>query len=181
MEKQEIINKTAKFIKNKFTDDSSGHDWWHIYRCWQTASNIAKKEKADRFIVAMAVLLHDLGDYKLEPDKKGRQKEKIGAWLKKMKVSSADSTHILHIITHMSFSKNIFRKQSLSIEGKIVQDADRLDAIGAMGIMRVFLFVGSHNIPGYDPERKITSYKNVRQYQKHAASAINHFYEKLLL
>ncbi len=179
--KPQIIKKTAVYIKHTFGGEASGHDWWHIYRVWQTARKIAKSERADGFVVELAALLHDLGDYKLEPDRKDRQAEKTGAWLKKAGVSRTDTDHVLHIVTHMSFSKNVMNTQKLSLEGRIVQDADRLDAIGAIGVMRTFVYAGANDILPYVPGIKPRTFKTESAFRIHEASAVNHFYEKLLL
>jgi len=181
MNKQLLIKKTEQFIKKEFSLEGSGHDWWHIFRVWQIAKRIAKTEKADLFVVEMAALLHDLGDYKLEPDRKDRQAEKVGKWLTQMKVKIQDTDHILHIITHMSYSKNVVSQQELSLEGKVVQDADRLDAIGAIGIARNFVYDGYHGIQMYIPDLKPNTFKSNDDYKQREGVGINHFYEKLLL
>lgn len=181
MIKSQIIKKTADYLKKSFSNEATGHDWWHIKRVWQMARQIGKMEQADMFVVEMAALLHDLGDYKAEPDRKDRQEEKIGAWLDKMKVCDPDRRLILHIILHMSYSKNLFEHHDLSLEGQIVQDADRLDAMGAIGIVRTFVYASAHHISPYIPGVKPRVFRSIKHYKHHEVSAINHFYEKLLL
>lgn len=181
MTKSEILIKTRVHVQKMFKDDSTGHDWYHLERVWKLATWIAREEKADIFVVQMAALLHDLGDYKLEPDRKDRQAEKVGAWLRKVRTPPADTERILDIITRMSFSKNLFEKQELSLEGKIVQDADRIDAMGAIGIMRTFVYAGAHKIPPYVPGVKPRTHTTLKGYKTHEDSSLNHFYEKLLL
>lgn len=181
MTKRDILNKTHDFIYKTFKHDKTGHDWYHLERVWKIATRIAREEKADLFIVQMAALLHDVGDYKLEPDRKDRQEEKVSAWLKKVVVPEKQAGKILHIVTHMSFSKNFLHKQELSIEGKIVQDADRIDAMGAIGIMRSFVYAGAHGIPPYIPGIAPRIHATIKSYKTHEASSLNHFYEKLLV
>ncbi len=181
MTKRQIIKQTEDFIKKEFSGDRSGHDWWHIWRVWQLAKRIGKAEHADMFVVEMAALLHDLGDYKLEPDRVDRLEEKAGAWLNRMRVAPGDRERILHIVARMSFSKNVIQAQKISLEGKVVQDADRLDAIGAMGVVRCFTYAGAHGIPPYIPGAKPRKISSVEQFRQHEAAAIHHFHEKLLL
>jgi len=181
MTKRQIIKKTAEYIKRGFSGETSGHDWWHILRAWQLAKKIGKAERADMFVVEMAVLLHDLGDYKLEPDRKDRQEEKICAWLGRMGVAEKDKAHIVYVVTHISFSKNVISTQELSLEGKVVQDADRLDAIGAIGITRAMVYTGFRNMPFYIPGAKPRTFRSAKDYQVRHTVGIQHFYEKLLL
>jgi uncharacterized protein len=182
MGEKEILKKTEKFIREKFSKDRGGHDWWHLQRVLNLAKRMAELEKADIFVVKMSSLLHDLGDYKLEPDGKDRQKEKVSAWLKNVGVSNKDAEAILDIVINLSFSKNITQKRKLSLEGQIVQDADRLDALGAMGISRVFAYAGLKQNPIYNPAVKPKNPKALSKvYKKSQSTAINHFYEKLLL
>jgi len=181
MTKRQIIKKTAEYIKREFSDETSGHDWWHIFRVWQLVKKIGKAERADMFVVEMAALLHDLGDYKLEPDRKDRQEEKVCSWLMKMGVAEKDKAHIVYVVTHISFSKNVVSTQELSLEGKVVQDADRLDAIGAIGITRAMVYTGFRNAPFYVPGTKSRTFRSAKDYQVRHTVGIQHFYEKLLL
>lgn len=180
MRKEQVIKETYEYIKKIFSSDVSGHDFWHIYRVWNTAKHIAKTEKVDSFVVQMAALLHDLGDYKLEKDHKDRQKEKVSAYLGKIGVLKKDKENILDIVLNMSFSKNVTRRQKLSKEGKIVQDADRLDAMGAIGIARAFVYAGVKGVPMYNPNEKIKFFKSSMHYRRSSGSGVGHFYEKLL-
>ncbi|MCL5666340.1 MAG: HD domain-containing protein [Patescibacteria group bacterium] len=181
MTKLQKIKQTAEYIRKLSINENSGHDWWHIYRTWQLAKQIGKAEKADMFVAEMAVLLHDLGDYKLEPNHKDRTAEKVKKWLDKMDVFGSDKEKILHIVTHMSYNKNVLKTQELSLEGKIAQDADRLDAIGAMGIARCFIYTGANGAVMYDPGMKPRSFKSSEDYQQRHSIGVQHFYEKLLL
>lgn len=181
MSKQQIIKKTATYIKNNFYGESSGHDWWHIYRVWQNAKTIGKKEKANMFIVEMGALLHDIADYKFHGGD-----EKIGGkvareYLKKLSIPEKDINNIVYIIDNISFKGALVKEKMKSLEGRVVQDADRLDALGAIGIARVFATGAKLNRPIYDPNVKPIMHKNFKQYSKKNGHSINHFYEKLLL
>lgn len=181
MSKKQIIKKTATYIKNNFYGESSGHDWWHIYRVWQNAKTIGKQEKANLFIVELAALLHDIADYKFHDGD-----DKIGGkvarrYLNKLKVAEKDITAIVYIIDNISFKGALVKEKMKSLEGKVVQDADRLDALGAIGIARVFATGAKLNRPIYDPNVKPVAHKSFKQYSKKNGHSINHFYEKLLL
>lgn len=177
-EQQQIIDKTADYVEKNLKGDSA-HDWWHIYRVWKMSKTIGKEEKADMFVVELAALLHDLGDYKLNPDAK-YESEPAEKWLKKLKIDDEVINQVCHTIDNMCFSKRN-EADELSIEGKVVQDADRLDAIGAVGIARCFAFNGNKGNPIYDPNIKLRMDMTKEEYRKTNSTAINHFYEKLLL
>lgn len=181
MNKQLIINKTAQYIKAKMSGESTGHDWWHIYRVWQMSKKIAKSEKADLFIVEMGALLHDIADYKFHKgdDKKGGQEAE--KFLVKLKVDKETIKKIIHIIDNISFKGAGVKEKMKSLEGKIVQDADRLDAIGAIGVARAVATGQKFERPIYDPNIKPELHKTFKSYKKKNGTTINHFYEKLLL
>ena len=181
MDKNKIINKTAKYIKAKMSGESTGHDWWHVYRVWQISKKIAKSEKADLFIVEMGALLHDIADYKFHKgdDKKGGQEaEKL---LAKLAVDKDNIEKIIHIIDNISFKGAGVKEKMKSLEGKIVQDADRLDAIGAIGVARAVATGQKFERPIYDPSIKPKTHKTFKSYKNKNGTTINHFYEKLLL
>jgi uncharacterized protein len=181
MNKQQVIKKTTAYIKNNFYGESSGHDWWHIYRVWQNAKAIGKKEKANMFVVEMAALLHDIADYKFHGGDENIGGTVAREYLEKMSVSEKDVNDIVYIIDNISFKGALVKEKMKSLEGKVVQDADRLDALGAIGIARVFATGAKLNRPIYDPNVKPTMHKNFKQYSKKNGHSINHFYEKLLL
>jgi len=181
MDKQEIIDRTVEFSKNFFEGESSGHDWWHTERVWKTAKCLAEKENADLFVVQMAALLHDVADWKLNGGDEKAGLKKVQDWLKENDVEKGDAEHISNIIDRMSFSKEIGGKTIDTIEGFVVQDADRLDAIGAIGIARAFTYGGSHSRLLYDPNIKPKFFKDVEEYKKYKTTTLNHFYEKILL
>ncbi|WNB93967.1 HD domain-containing protein [Bacillus sp. NEB1478] len=173
-----MIDKTEAFVKKQLLNDSSGHDWYHIYRVKQLAENIAEQEKADRFICVMSALLHDLADEKIAgSEEKGL--EDVKQWLHSIHVDNEDLIHILTIIKTMSF-KGGNQSPMTTIEGEVVQDADRLDAIGAIGIGRTFAYSGAKGQLMYDPEIPVRETMTKEEYRSQKSTAINHFYEKLL-
>jgi uncharacterized protein len=173
------ISKIAEYVKGKMAGEATGHDWFHVERVLKTATKIAQKEKdVDLFIVQAAALMHDLGDWKVNTSGKTEQGIITDA-CKILSISEEDTENILKIILNMSFSKNISAKNKLSIEGKIVQDADRLDALGAIGIARVFAYGGKKGRPLYDPAIKPQSFTSTTAYRNSQSHTVNHFYEKL--
>jgi uncharacterized protein len=180
MNNAEIIQKTAEYVKSEFERDSTGHDWWHIYRVWKNSLAICQHEKADVYTVELAALLHDLDDWKLSPSADGTPIRAL-AWLHQMEVPPAVADHICEIITHLSFKGAGVEEKISTIEGMIVQDADRLDAIGAIGIARAFAYGGHKNRQLHNPDEAPQMHQSFEQYKNSQGSTINHFYEKLLL
>lgn len=192
MTPEEIIQRTAEYVKGEFERDSSGHDWWHIVRVWKTALALCRQERADDFTVELAALLHDLDDWKLvasplHPSPGGRRAGGEGrpvraeAWLRQMGVAPAVTDHICEIITSLSFKGALVQTPMRTLEGQIVQDADRLDAIGAIGIARAFAYGGHKGRLLYDPASPPQMHASFEQYQNSGSATLNHFYEKLLL
>jgi uncharacterized protein len=181
---QEIITQnTIKFVKKELKDAEGGHDWFHIERVYKNALLISRDEKVDTFIVSLAALLHDIADPKFYNGDETIGPRVASEFLKKQKVSSSIIEHVTHIIKHISF-KNSFDKESkkfTSIELKVVQDADRLDAIGAIGIARCFNYGGFKNRTLYNPAISPNLTMTKEQYKTSDAPTMNHFYEKLLL
>lgn len=180
MTQQDVIQKTAEYIKQEFSDDSSGHDWWHIYRVWKNALTLCEHENADMFIVQLAALLHDLDDWKFN-DSGDETPLRARAWLESCGVEIPVTDKVCEIIMHISYKGANVENKMESLEGFIVQDADRLDAIGAIGIGRAFAYGGYKNRPMYDPESKPQLHATFEQYKNSKSATINHFYEKLLL
>lgn len=142
----QIIGATRNFVQQELALAEGGHDWWHIYRVWKAASNMASEEGADEFIVQIAALLHDIADSKFHGGDENIGPKKATAFLNKMKLNSDSINHIESIIRNMSF-KNTFESNSFSsIELDVVRDADRLDAIGAIGIARTFNYGGHKDL-----------------------------------
>lgn len=174
----EAINLTENYIRNIFENDSTGHDWWHINRVRNIALKIADSEGGNRFIIEMSALLHDVDDWKINAEGNSSRATK---WLKNIKTADSDSKRILEVIEQVSFKGAGVKNEANNIEAKIVQDADRLDAIGAIGIARTFAYGGSKQRPIYIPEIKPELHEDFDSYKKTTAPTINHFYEKLLL
>lgn len=175
---QATIQATENYVSVELADEASGHDWWHIYRVTQSAIEIAQAEEADLYICTMAALLHDIADEKLNSSEAAGLK-KVVTWLDKRAVSEEAQAAILEIITTMSF-KGGNNKKVTSLEGQVVQDADRLDAIGAIGIARAMTYSGFKGRPIHDPNLKPRENLSVAEYRNGKDSAIMHFYEKLL-
>ncbi len=180
MTPEEIIQRTAEYVKGEFARDSSGHDWWHIVRVWNNALALCKHEQADIYTVELAALLHDLDDWKLSPASGGRP-VRAETWLRQMDIDPALSAHICEIITGLSFKGALVETPMRSLEGQIVQDADRLDAIGAIGIARAFAYGGHKGHLLYEPASPPQMHASFEQYKNSGSATINHFYEKLLL
>lgn len=178
MEHSNIILETEIYIRSILEGEGSGHDWWHIHRVRNNAMNIAKAYEVDVFVVEMAALLHDIADHKLNGGDEEIGPRMAGEWLDKNGVNESDKKHILLIMQEVSFSKG---KIPATLEGKIVQDADRLDAIGAIGIARTFAFGGFKKREIYNPEIPPEKYESLEDYKKNTNPTLNHFYEKLLL
>ncbi len=178
MDKQHIINQTRDFVKNASYGEGSGHDWWHIERVYKLAKFLAEQEGANLFIVEMASLLHDMDDWKFRDlDKTSTI---IEDFLCSIGVDEESRTHITMIVETMSFKGGVEDSSQSTIEGMIVQDADRLDAIGAIGIARTFAYGGHKNQPLYNPYIEPYLFHSLEQVKKADNHTINHFYEKLL-
>ncbi len=181
MKKEQIISETSEHIQSKLKGEGSGHDWWHIYRVWKTALHIGKQEKADLFIVQLAALLHDIADWKFHNGDETVGPRLARELLEKLHVADKSISHITQIIQDLSFKGAGVQTPMKTIEGMVVQDADRLDAIGAIGIARVFAYGGHKGREIYNPTVKPEMHSSFEQYKKNTSPVINHFYEKLLL
>lgn len=174
-----LISATIEYVKEVFATDFSGHDFFHTMRVYQTATKIAMEEKADLQIVQLAALLHDVDDRKLSPET-CENKDRAVAYMRSKGLSEDTITRVKDIIGEVSFAgtDSVVPK---TLEGKCVQDADRLDALGAMGIARAFAYGGNHNRAMYDPEIPPALNMGKEEYQNHVSTTVNHFYEKLFL
>lgn len=182
MSDNDAVQKTADFVKKKFEQEGSGHDWWHLYRVWQLSKHIAQEEKgANMLAVELAALLHDIADFKFHNGDTEAGPKAAREWLVSINVKESIILQIEEIIRDISFKGAGESEKMKSLEGKIVQDADRLDAIGAVGISRVFAYSGYSGRLIYDPAIKPELHSSFEQYKKGDNTAINHFYEKLLL
>jgi uncharacterized protein len=181
MNKSLVIQETRKYVRQKMTGEGTGHDWFHVERVVIMAKRIARKEKgADLFIVEIAALLHDIADWKFHGD------ETIGAkvsrvWLSSLSVNEEIIEHVCEIVQHISFKGGVNKVKLQTKEGQIVQDSDRLDALGAIGIGRTFAYGGFKGREMYNPDIKPKTFSTLEEYKNAKNTTINHFYEKLLL
>lgn len=181
-DKQDIINQTANFVKKKFSGEGTGHDWWHMYRVWQLSKRIAVGEStADLFIMELGALLHDIADWKFHEGDEEAGPRAAREWLTSLSVEESVITHIEKIIRTVSFKGANVESNMDTLEGKIIHDADKIDAIGAIGIARAFAYGGANDRPIYDPEIKPELHDDFDSYKKSKSHTVNHFYEKLLL
>lgn len=178
-DKNEIIGRAVDYAREVFAGDSSGHDFWHTHRVWCLARRLAEAEGADPEIVQLAALLHDVDDAKLSPET-AAEKLRARRFLEAQGVPEESIRRILHIIRQVSY-KGSDTETPDSPEGMCVQDADRLDAIGAIGIARTFAFGGSRGRTIWDPDDKPRENLDGRSYASGGGCTVNHFYEKLLL
>ncbi|MDD3031678.1 MAG: HD domain-containing protein [Atribacterota bacterium] len=181
----QAIDETISYVQDYFQCESTGHDWWHTYRVWKLAKKIARIENADLFVVEISALLHDVGDYKFfeGDEKKGR--EKIQNFLKTLNLSRTIVEKIIFICSNISYMKTLSKNNNTDIKEKtiefmVVSDADKLDAMGAIGIARTFTYGGYYHRPIYDPDIPLNSDISQEEYIITQAPSINHFYEKLL-
>lgn len=181
MDKKLIIEKTKEYIKETLMGDSSGHDFWHIFRVWTMAKRIAKEEKADTFIAELGALLHDIADWKFYDGNEEIGPKKAGEWLESLNVDESVIKSVQKIVRTVSFKGAGVSVERNSLEEKIVHDADKLDAIGAIGIARTFAYGGSKGGMMHDPLKKPVMHQSFEEYKKSQSPTINHFYEKLLL
>ncbi len=179
--KESIIRKTETHVREQLEGEGSGHDWWHIHRVRNTAQILAKEENADFFIVELASLLHDIADHKFHDGDETIGPHLAGEWLKSQNVDSNVIVHVKEIIADLSFKGANVATPMRTIEGEVVQDADRLDAIGAIGIARAFAYGGHKNRELFNPEKSPTQHDSFEAYKNDEGPTINHFYEKLFL
>lgn len=178
---QEIIDRTVLFVKETLKNAETGHDWWHILRVWNNTKLILESEKADRLICELTALLHDIADSKFHDGDEHIGPRIAGEFLKSLNLSSSIIEHVQNIILNMSYKASLGTVRFHSKELEIVQDADRLDAIGAIGIARAFNYGGFKNREIYNPEITVNTNLDKESYKNTTAPTINHFYEKLLL
>lgn len=178
---QESIEKTIQFVKKTLQNAEAGHDWFHIERVFKTAININQIEKGNELVVAFAALLHDIADPKFNNGDEELGPNVAEAFLRSISINEETISQVRLIIQHMSFKNSFDENAFTSKEMQIVQDADRLDAIGAIGIARAFTYGGFKNRVLYDPAIPPEQHLSKESYKNTTAPTINHFYEKLLL
>ena len=177
----DLITLTKAYVENKLADAEGGHDWWHIYRVWKMSARIARTEQVDTKVVELAALLHDIADAKFHGGDESIGPRTARIFLEGQSVDSSIVDHVVNIIQHMSFKNSLGDQTFTSKEMEVVQDADRLDAIGAIGIARVFSFGGFKGNPIHDPTMKPKLSMSKEEYKKSNGTSLNHFYEKLFL
>ncbi|HKK09616.1 MAG TPA: HD domain-containing protein [Bacteroidales bacterium] len=174
-----LIQSVAKEVKDLTEGEGTGHDWWHLYRVWKLTQQLMRDAQGNSEIAELAALTHDLADHKLTDPDKGvlHIRELLSKHGAKVEVIEA----VIDIAKNISFKGAAVNQPKLSPEGMIVQDADRLDAIGAIGVARTFAYGGSKARAIYDPDINPEMHQSFEDYKKSTAPTINHFYEKLLL
>ena len=185
MTKRDLVEKTRAYIEQQFAGEGSGHDWAHMYRVWQLSKRIAASEPdADMTIVELGALLHDIADWKFHDGDDSAGPKAAREWLESINADKDTVQRVEHIVANISFHAALNSdRPALSPEAAIVHDADKLDAIGAIGIARTFVYSGSKGRPMYDPAIKPKIHDSAESYRKgnENNTTINHFYEKLLL
>jgi uncharacterized protein len=178
---QNILSKTKEFVKFQLANAEGGHDWWHVYRVWKLSKKIAETEEVNLFVVELAALLHDIADPKFHDGDEEIGPRLARNFLMAQNINATIIDHVINIIKNMSFKNSLGEVKFSSPEMSVVQDADRLDAIGAIGIARAFNYGGFKNRPLYNPEIKPELNMSKKKYMLGLSPTINHFYEKLLL
>ena len=181
MNKETVIQKTIDFVKEVLSEAEGGHDWWHIYRVWKLSKHIAQTENVDMFIVELGALLHDIADSKFHDGDEEIGPRKAREFLSSLNVEEDIIVHVENIISNISFKGGNHTQKFKSLELDVIQDADRLDAVGAIGIARTFNYGGHKNREIYNPEIKPNLNMSKEEYKNSNAPTLNHFYEKLLL
>lgn len=179
--RKQILSTTEKYVRKTLEGEGSGHDWWHIYRVRNIALSLAAEEGADLYIVELAALLHDIADHKFHGGDETVGPKVAREWLASQGEEEEVIEEVCTIISEVSFKGAKVETPMGSIEGEVVQDADRLDAMGAIGIARAFAYGGHKNRLLYNPEEAPTLHDSFEAYKNDKGATINHFYEKLFL
>lgn len=179
-DQNQVIHQLILFLKEKFSAEPTGHDWFHLERVWKNAKLISQTEGGNLFVIELAALLHDIADHKFVENADQEADHRIQKILITLHVNQEIIDQVKEIVKTCSF-KGGLKNEMKSLEGLIVQDADRLDAIGAIGIARTFAFGGKFNRELYNPDIKPVKFKSAEEYRNSRSHTINHFYEKLLL
>ncbi len=181
MEQETVIQKTIDFVKEVLSDAEGGHDWWHIFRVWKLSKHIAQTENVNMFIVELGALLHDIADSKFYDGDEEIGPREAREFLSSLNVQEDVIIHVENIISNISFKGGKHTQKFESPEIDVIQDADRLDAVGAIGIARTFNYGGHKGREIYNPEIKPNLNMTKEEYKNSNAPTLNHFYEKLLL
>ena len=181
-DQRQVVEKTASYVKDVLGRDSSGHDWFHALSVWKNAVIIGKAEQANMFVVELGALLHDIADYKYHGGDTTCGPKVARQWLSSLNIDEPVIDQVCEIIETISFKGAKVKVSSMrTLEGKVVQDADRLEAIGAIGVARAFAYGGSRGRLIYDPDVLPELHDSFEKYKSGNGHTINHFYEKLLL
>lgn len=181
MDSAELISKTEEYVRDELEGEGSGHDWWHIHRVRNTALKLAKEENANTLVVELAALLHDIADHKFHDGNEEIGPATARNWLSGLDTDESIIDHVCTIIRDISFKGAEVETPMKTIEGKVVQDADRLDALGAIGIARAFAYGGHKGRELHDPDITPEKHGSFEEYKKSTGPTLNHFYEKLFL
>lgn len=181
MNQTDAVQLVAAEVRSRLEGEGSGHDWWHILRVWNMAKHLCEVERADFFVVELAALLHDIADWKFHDGDDTVGPRVAREILTEHGIEPTIIDHVVNIISTLSFKGAGVPTPMETLEGKVVQDADRLDAIGAIGIARTFAYGGNKNREMYNPEQEPTQHDSKEAYFHNNSHTINHFYEKLLL
>lgn len=181
MDRDSVVARTQTYVCERLKGEASGHDWWHVHRVWRTAVEIGSEEGADLFVVQLAALLHDIADAKFHDGDEEIGSRTAADWLRSLDVDEPTIAHVSQIIRDMSFKGAGVPTPMSTREGMVVQDADRLDALGAIGIARAFAYGGSRGQVLHDPNSSPVMHATVAEYRSHRGSTLNHVFEKLLL
>jgi uncharacterized protein len=181
MDQETVIQKTIDFVKEVLADAEGGHDWWHIFRVWKLSKHIAQTENVNMFIVELGALLHDIADSKFHDGDEEIGPRKAREFLSLLNVQEDVIIHVENIISNVSFKGGRHTQKFKSPELDVIQDADRLDAMGAIGIARTFNYGGHKGRKIYNPEIKSNFNITKEEYKNSDTPTLNHFYEKLLL
>ncbi|HEX8392296.1 MAG TPA: HD domain-containing protein [Longimicrobium sp.] len=180
-EREPILRRTEAYVREQMSGEGTGHDWWHVDRVRRMALRLARDEAADPYVVELAALLHDVADHKFHGGDETAGPRAARAWLAQAGADADTTEHVADIIARLSFKGAGVATPMSTPEGAVVQDADRLDAIGAIGIARAFAFGGSRGRPLYDPADAPEMHDSFDSYKSSTGHTINHFHEKLLL
>jgi uncharacterized protein len=177
-----LVAGVSASVRRRMEGDGTGHDWWHVWRVWKTAERLARSErKADPVIVSLGALLHDVGDWKFHGGDEEAAPREAAKFLRKARAERAVVDRVAQVCREISFKGAGVADRPTSLEARIVQDADRLDAIGAVGIARAFAYGGAKGRLLFEPGVKPVLHGSFAAYKKSKSHTINHFYEKLLL
>lgn len=181
MDKETIVAKTEAYVRELLSGEGSGHDWWHIARVRNLAVAIGEREGADSYVVQLGALLHDVADWKFHDGDASVGPRKAREWLMSLGADEATVAAVEEIVADISFKGAGVKTPMRTLEGKCVQDADRLEALGAIGIGRAFAYGGHANRLMHDPDAQPEQHQSFEQYKTAKGTTVNHFYEKLLL